>query len=386
MQIALCFLLLSSGFDAISISTPVGTVRLSAFFFFFFFLYLIFFKKYRFNRYEILSFILLLLSMVISSLHSENALRSLAFIFWIFVCYTLYFGVPRNIILNSDSIDLGWVIRFCGRVQILCCLTLYTLGMDRPSIFYYEVSYLVIALIPYTFFSIGVFAKNKVEGFSFFDFVLVFIFLLISQSASLVLAIFLSFILNYFRLRIKYLFYLFSFAFVSFAFSSLYIIHVDNLLSDTLRKVLESPDLILTIIERAGNRFPRMDIAYDVAIENFYYGIGLGNFADYSISYNHSYDYSKGLPWNEPRGLPATNIFLEILAEGGIFVLLTFLVFLVSVIDIDFRRNEIFVWKLAMLLLIILLCFESSILRPYFWVLLGCYSAIYHNFKGKYEK
>lgn len=124
-----------------------------------------------------------------------------------------------------------------------------------------------------------------------------------------------------------------------------------------------------------------MQLGFDVAKDHILTGVGLGAFSDFSLSYNNAYDYAKGIVWNEPRGFPATNVFVELLAEGGIWVLICFVFFLLYILknprtcNIKSRDN-FFEWRQVLIILLLLLCIESSLLRPYFWFYLGILSGL----------
>jgi hypothetical protein len=376
--IILFILLLSTGFDILAISTPVGTVRLS-FFLFFFTLILIFLTKgFILSSLELLFLIPLVMVMLFSVYYSSDGIRSLSYIIWFVTCYFLYFNVIKNLVIDLDSNFILRVFRDLGRFQILACIVLKVLGVDRPALLFYEPSYMILALLPYIYFSIMQF-QYKTNIYKKIDLFLVFSLILVTMSANLLLAIIFVVVVGYFRLSFKYFFYITVLAIFSYYFSFWYYQHNADLLAFTFKNLHESPNFIKTVLERTGNRWPRMIIGIDVIKDFFPSGIGLGTFSDFSINYNINKDYAAGLPWNEPRGFPASNVFVELLAEGGLMVFISFLFFisLLMFMPIKASVQVSFVshWRKVIFIFLLLLLFESSLLRPYFWAYLGILSS-----------
>ena len=367
-------LLLSTGFDVLAVNTPVGAVRFSFLLFLLAAIWMFFFKEFKVSKVGLIIFLLIIFMMLISTYFSFSPIRSLSYIVWFIICYLFYFSVTKNAIRQFSPESIIKVFRDLGRLQILGCIFLKVLGVDRPSLFFYEPSYMVIALLPYTYFTILQFKLNNTV-FKLIDVMLVGILVLITMSANLLLSILVVILVGYLRPSFKSIFILICFSVLSYYFSIWYYTNNSDLLAFTFQKIHESPDIIASLLERAGNRWPRTMIGIDVAKEYFNSGIGLGAFADFSIYYNVYKDYAGGFVWNEPRGFPASNVFIELLAEGGIGVLVVFLIFILytffSSLKVQDNKRYISDWRKIIFIFFILLMFESSLLRPYFWAYLG---------------
>ncbi len=380
-HVIFCLLLLSTGFDTLAFNTPVGSFRISIIFFMLAFFWLATKKEIRVDTNELAFLVLLFTAMLASSYFSFLPMRSVSYICWFFVCYAFYFGVARSLVNIITYEGILKTVRITGRLQIIVCGIMALAGIERPSIFYYEPSYLIIALIPYIYFSVGFFKDRKRTKFGLVDLFLLVILLFVSMSANLMLAILITASFHYIRFEVKYIFAATIGILLVWGFTQWYYKTHDDLLAVTLANIYQSADVFTAVLERAGNRWPRMQLGIDVAQEYMLTGVGLGTFSDFSLSYNSSYDYAKGLVWNEPRGFPATNIFVELLAEGGIWVLVCFILFILYVFKTprylsSSERQQFSEWRSVFIILLLLLCIESSLLRPYFWFYLGILSGL----------
>uniref|UniRef100_UPI004049EA74 hypothetical protein n=2 Tax=Pseudomonadati TaxID=3379134 RepID=UPI004049EA74 len=342
------------------------------------FLYLLISKKIVISLLELLFLIPLFIVMLLSVFYSSSAIRSLSYLVWFVACYLLYFNVIKNLIGNVDYSYILRVIRDLGRFQIVACLLLQFLGVDRPALLFYEPSYMILALLPYIYFSLIQF-KYNVGFYNRIDLFLIMLLIFITMSANLLLAIILVIVVGYLRLSLKSILYLVLLSFFSYYLSYWYYQNNTDLLAFTFRNLHESPNFINTVLERTGNRWPRMMIGLDAIYDYFPNGVGLGTFSEFSINYNVDKDYAVGLPWNEPRGFPASNVFVELLAEGGVFVLTFFLLFICLLMFMPVKKSvpSVFVshWRKMIFIFLLLLLFESSLLRPYFWAYLGILSS-----------
>lgn len=387
-HIFFCFLLISTGFDTLAFNTPVGSFRVSIIFFMLAFSWFAVNKEIKIEGKELSLLIFLLTAMLVSSYFSVLPIRSVSYIIWFFVCYVFYFGVARSFskIITYDGVLKG--IRITGRLQIIVCGLMALIGIERPSLFYYEPSYLVIALVPYIYYSVGFFKDRKLTKFGFIDVFLLLVLLFVSMSANLMLAILITACFHYIRFEIKYIILSAIGILFVWGLSQWYYKTHDDLLAVTLANIYQSTDALASILERTGNRWPRLQLGVDVANEYMFTGVGLGSFSDFSLNYNSAHDYASGFVWNEPRGFPATNIFVELLAEGGIWVLLCFMFFLFYILKAprcvnSDDRQKFIEWRRVLIILILLLCIESSLLRPYFWFYLGILSGLSSIIKKK---
>lgn len=384
-----CFLLLSTGFDLLAVPTPVGTLRISIVFFFVTALWLSYKDEAKLNYYELVFFILLLIVMALVSISSYLPIRSLSYIIWFSLCYFFYYTVTRSLIAKFSYREVMLAVRDVGRLQIILCFLLYIMGVDRPALLYYEPSYMVFSILPYIYFSIGAFKNVKSNPFSMFDFFLLLLLVVVTKSANLLLALMLCSFFNYFKFSFRYM-ALLIFGCVSIYFASIFYYQNNNdLLALTFKSVHESPDVIITILERTGNRWPRLQLGLDIANTDFYTGVGLGTISELSTNFNPLHDYTSGLPWNEPRGFPTTNVFIELLAEGGVLVLFLFIIFMLVVL-LKTKHNKgtelyksLSEWRKVIFIMFLLLLIESSIMRPYLWFYLAVVSGLLVKLKNE---
>lgn len=374
----LSILLLFTGFDVLAFTTPVGAIRLSFFVFLVAFICLSLNGVYKVDKSEASIIALLIFLMFVTSYFSYNVIRSLSYIVWFLVCYLLYFNVIKSMTKNMDPYLVLKVFRDIGRLQILACIMLRLYGVERPALLYYEPSYMILAMLPYIYFTIIQF-RNEFKIFKGIDVFLLFALVYITMSANLLLAIAIVSVLGYLRMSLKPILFLFLSALVGYYFSHWYAQNYDDLLGVTFQKILESENYLASLLDRTGNRWPRTLIAFDAAKEYLWYGVGLGSFSDFSVDYNTHVDYASGFSWNEPRGLPASNVIIELLAEGGIFVFSAFFVFIALIFTRKSHSENgadlLIHWKKIVFIFFILLIFESNLLRPYFWAYLGVLSS-----------
>lgn len=362
------------GFDLLSISSPFGSIRVSIGIYFLVFIFFVVKREIVFSKREIFSFSIFVLFLTVSSLFSFNPMRSIGYIFSILLSFFLYFSVWKAISRKLTSSELVGVIISSGRMQI-CLLVLEYIAIDseRPSLFYYEPSYMAIALAPYVLVVVNNLAlKNGKMSSNFLDLAFLCSFIFISKSANLILAILLSMVFSLRGTTLKFKLYIIFLSFITLAGAYVYSVIGSDLVAVSISKIIESDNPLIAILERTGNRWNRMVIAYDAALSNYNYviGVGAGVFSEFSDYFNSSFDYSFGMPWNEPRGYPATNIFLELLVESGIGALISFLFFLKVTVAEKYNH----VLKMSIYLMLTLLLIESSIMRPYLWACIAIVS------------
>lgn len=314
------------------------------------------------------------------SIHdSTKVIRSFSYVVWFALCYLLYFSVVRAYVRSISADGILAVFKNLGRIQVFVCLVEKLLGIDRPSLLYYEPSYMAFALLPYIYFSLTQF-KNNYKIFSKVDIAFVFLLVFLTMSANLLLAMTFVVLISYLRVSFKSFFLILILSVFGYFSTQWYYQNNYDLLAITFKKVHESPNVVTSLLERTGNRWPRTIIGIDVIYDYFPKGIGLGAFSDFSSHYNVSRDYTNGFPWNEPRGLPASNVFVEVLSEGGVFVFISLLFFWVNLFFAKPESNvdSAFInhWRKILFIFLLLLMFESSLLRPYFWVFMGIISGL----------
>ncbi|MGO0305866.1 O-antigen ligase family protein [Endozoicomonas acroporae] len=369
-------LIAACGLDRYSLQLPIGSFRLSYVFFTIPFLY--FFSRFTFPRTEFTLICGLFLSVILSALASENTTRSFAYSFWLIFNYFLIYCVFRHFATRTSGELVAYAYIWSFRVQILLSAFLVIIGeQERAHLFYYEPSYFALASIPY----IVIILWNYIEQSetSKIDICFLFVFLFITKSANLIFIILISLGCIFIFLKkvtVKnFLFFTFL-CFILLMAAYLYSQYSDDLIASTIKSIINSSNPIDAILYRTGNRWPRMLLTVDVTKYSFPFGVGAGNFEAFSLNF-FGRDYSGGIPWLEPRGYPAVNMWLELLAELGVlgFALFSYFVFhLIRKSDSLLPENR---WLLVSLIVFcIVMIFESNYFRLYFWGFMGLFSGI----------
>lgn len=322
-------------------------------------------------------FSLFFIGSIFSLYDSKNVLVSSYYIVWIMFSFIVVYEVFKAIARRYGYLVLRDVYIFSFRFQILLSVFMFFLmrpDNGRVSLFYYEPSYFSIAAIPYLCIVFGSFFDKKVKTM-FLDVVFVFLLLVVGKSANLMLiialSIFFSFIISNdmsVLKKIKMVFFLLVFSF--FGLFLMYFFDKGGLVINSILNVINSEDSIEALILRMGNRWPRLEITLDVLRNVFPYGIGPGSFKFFTIDYTSGIDFRDTAQWLNPVGLPAINIFFEVLVECGVLGALGFYgICIIPLIAAIKNGNSVIICTI--LVFLISLSFESSYLRLYFWAFLG---------------
>lgn len=306
-----------------------------------------------------------ILSMLPSTMLSINIHKSFFYIWWVLFNYIFFYSASIFYIKNHRHDFFNALIWF-SRVNILIAIIFYLVDFQiRPSAFFYEPSYLSIALIPYCCL---VFVNQNLCKCNRVDYIFIFIFLLISQSGVFLITILLAIFFGINFKNIKYIILMF----VSII---LYLLYSDDYNSIYFFDVIGNITSIdvYQFFSRAGNRFPRLLSTYDVALNHFYFGVGLGSYDSYTHLVNVDlYDFSN--EYLSGYGQPGVNIWLELFATGGVFpfLILTFFTFYLPFEIIKSQYNVRFKLILYVIIFLIMMI-ESNFLRAYLW----CYIPIF---------
>ena len=149
-----------------------------------------------------------------------------------------------------------------------------------------------------------------------------------------------------------------------------YISNSDDLISKTFQNIIDSGDVITSLLERTGNRWPRMQLTNEIALQNFW-GVGIGTMDEYSL--NHYFSNFSYLPdYLSPIGYPPINIYLEIAATCGWLALAVWLLWHFYIIkqNVNSQKSDSVI-TCSLIVIMIIMMIESSFLRPYYWMLLG---------------
>lgn len=342
--------------------------------------------KIKFSILEIVFFTVFLIGSLVSLLNTSNRLVSIYYLIWMLFNFFSVFCLFKSIAKEYGGDFIRDVYLWSFRFQIISSVILYPLihaDNGRVSLYYYEPSYFAIAAIPYVGMVISSFfikGHNKL----LIDVLFLLCLLVVTKSANLMLIALLStfffFIFDSSKTKLNKFFILSSlFVFTILFIAILAYVNRDGLVVQTLLNIFHSKDIIATILGRAGNRVPRIELAWDVICNIFPSGVGPGVYKYFTSHYMPATDYSHGLSWLNPIGLPAISIWLEVLVECGALGAIGFYFFcclaLKNAIAIyRYKKNSL--WLCIILVFFISLAIETSYLRIYFWAFMGIVSGI----------
>lgn len=365
-----------AGADTIAVSLPFGQLKLATGVFLC--LYFLLGRHIYYTRGELLCVIGIVASCIFSSASSIEPLRSVAYTFLLMFNIVCVASVGKALFsLSPEGFKTGLVI--CARVQILAGICIAALGLQaRVSIFFYEPSYWAIALTPYLYLT----AKKNV-ALSWPDWMLILITVLITKSANLMLLVLVAIVVsNLSSFSIKSVVRMAVFLSIIGIGLGLYSQVGNDLVATTVHRILDSNNILQKCVERGGNRYPRMLAALDVFQNNVIHGIGPGTFADFDKTEAIQNTYPEFFPKHDIAHSPAINVFIEMAAEGGIFLLLSFLCYLLCGL---MGKNSDATLRNIVVVMLIGLLLESSMQRSYFWLLLGAASFTFSSHQPQSE-
>ncbi|HDT6529685.1 hypothetical protein [Raoultella ornithinolytica] len=362
-------LTLLTGIDVIS----VAGVRLSLIPLIIFSVFIIM-RKRRIPRISIL-ILLFIVATLPSLLFTYDFQKSFSYVIWTIINFIAII-IPFSYLVSEDKDNAIRGMLFSFRFQIALGILLFISGVQgRAHLLYYEPSYFALALTPYILIVAQRYINQDKKYTYKWDLILVLISLYITKSANLLLILILSIIVTLFfgKNKIKSLIVFLIIFLILIILAFLYINYSDDLMADTIRNIISSPDKITSALVRTGNRWPRLLLTYDIAISHFW-GVGLGAFA--SFTDNHFFPMYVDLPWYlNPLHGEGMNIYLELAATGGWISLLLWVVFNIKCIFISFRNDNQLI-GMSLIVILLALNIESNIMRPYYWMILGmcmCY-------------
>lgn len=381
--ISLCFIFYLSALDVVGFEFGSVTVKIQLFLFPLLFFVVLIKGKMRLNSDGLLYVLFFVLCLIPSLILSDSNLVSLGFLFGTLSCIASLF-VSSNIarILPIDALYDALIISYRGSVFFTFVFVLVGL-QSRGHFLLYEPSYWAIFLIPYVSIVSYRFLCDKLN-FSKVDIFSVFVAIIISQSASLViwtLLIVLFFMISLGRVKFVHLFLL-----CFFISAFLFLLVVFNARASYLYyKFMAADDissLMGVLIFLAGNRVQRLLVPIDVGFQHPFFGVGGGmlrNVAasmsvdDFTIYGQSAYDFELN------SSAPGVNIVLEVFAEHGLLGVFPFLALLIYVYRRTLRSTKLLPLRIAFLVTIISLLIESNYMRYYLWVLMGIIWGISRN-------
>lgn len=359
--------------DVPSINIGIGYIRLSLIVFIVLAVFI--WKKLRVERKIILAFILFSLLLLPCLILSTNISRSLGYCLFIvtdFFFLSLLFA--RQVVVDTNFIR---AIIISYRIQILAGAILVIGGVHpRAQFLYYEPSYFALALILYVAAVIHFWINKGVRSVAV-DLGFLLVALASTQSATLLLAGAVVLIVTVFYYRPLAVLIAIPVSLAALYFAAVvYVENFDDFWAYTFRGIVSASDplgALTAIAERGGNRLPRLLAAYDIFLSHPSVGVGLGAYESFTERLDLSVYYDN-VEYLSVEGAPPINIYIEILATSGIIGFLGFLLFLGTVI-----RNACFsgvkerkMFLIAFSSMLLMLNFESSYLRPYLWMVIGC--------------
>lgn len=311
------------------------------------------------------------ISVLPSVVLSSDQKVSVAFYFGLIMCCGIMLVFSRMASSIPEKVD-DFLVSFY-RATIFFTALLVLVGLqERGHFLFYEPSYYAISLIPY--FCLVFYRFFNATNKSYIDFIIILLAIILSTSVSMVIWLLMAFFVMY-TLSGKARIYHFvaAFLFLVMLMILAYIYHAKtHLIFDkifTLTSEISSIwDLTIFVV---GNRLQRVMVAYQVFMEHPLFGVGLGALKSYSSRYLNGSDFELDgkSAADFDVDMNATNVFLEIGAEAGVFGLVGFLLLLRYVLHSAGKLS--FPYRVAVILTMVALLIESSYLRPYVWALYG---------------
>lgn len=310
---------------------------------------------------------------LISSIYNSNQ-AGFYYIFWIFFNFLIFYRTAASSDFSAN-IDIPKILIINGRIQIaIGTLLVLFLQQERLTFTYYEPSYMAVGLIPYIVFSL---TRQKVKSIDLFCIAL---FIGLGQSALFVFLIFATLSAKLLTSKNKYKILLTAFLIlisgITFTLDSY---ENESRTNHTLVKsIVDDGFEIITLIDRAGNRIPRINAAYEVFSENIYLGIGPGNYSNHIANINFDH-ITNGIPWLSVHDQPPVNIFIEAGINSGIFGLILLLVVFLRFTYLSLRYGNNYELPLIIFLTFLSGLIETNYLRAYCWVSFGIISGLLLN-------
>ena len=358
------FITFLSGCDVLGFNVAGANIRFL--YVFSFFMLLFSFWRIYVDKKLLRIFLFYLITVIFSLYNSLNFAKGISSLIWMILNFLFLISLFLSLvkITSITRPQLYSIVIYCYRIQLLIGLLLMVLGVhERIQAFYYEPSYMSISLTIYVSILLKYFFAGKKL---YLDFTLILLFLLFSFSANFILVLsFLFFVFLLQNFSVKIIIPLF----LVFILAVMYVDFVDDLNTLAIRKIINGDFDFSLLLDRGGNRLSRFLSAKDVFLLNPWFGIGLSSCEDYSLIHGIP-NYSQGVSYLNAVGLPVINIYLESLTTTGIVGFSGFCVFWGC-----FVRKALYnLWSpfsSALLVMLLVLNFESNSLRPYLWLVIG---------------
>jgi len=371
------FLVTIAGFDLLAVGIGGMNFRLN------YLVYLLAFLgiagQVRFRTAHVNLVLLFVLLALPSMFYSAYFLKSFVYSLWILLSFFVVFGI-FSYFSGKEKKTIFLAVIYSYRIQILAALALYMFGFqNRGALLYYEPSYFALSLIIYSAIVAAQVIGRGVKT-ALPDMLLLLAALVLTKSATMIVALFVVFVVAFFSVKFSYKRTLYAgISIVLIIFSaSMYAQFSEDLLSRTLKGIIFSGDLPKAagyLSARGGNRVPRMAASVNVFKEYPVFGVGLGAY-DSHIGMTGIEKYYTGPMQEEVAKAPPVNIYLELLSTVGIAgaIPLFMLFLMIAVSGRGLIKDEIDrAYYIGVISFLIMLAMEANYLRPYFWMMLGLF-------------
>lgn len=363
----------------------------------FIFVYLIFttkgkYKLIRINEWPHFIAILFALGAIISTIdnnsNGENSMsRSLTvlpnYIYWSFMIIVL-----TNILLSSKLIvqsALDFISKYIA-IGVIFCVLFYEFRdlLDFPFIKRNTPNSYAFVLVCFSAIATTFVRKHygKYKSILFISIILLSM-LFLERRAGFVLVFLSTFLaLNFNSLTKKTIFNIGVFSFLLFI--TLQLSFVKSILMDVSPRIYESiyeSENISTQDQSYLTRVAMIEKGIEIFKENPFTGIGLNNFSNHTVNIKGNFIGSELVINKELNDKSGHNSYIAILAEGGLFVLVPFLMLLIYNLYhfvIDFKKRtqieSAFYW--SFLAMTIHIYFISEIFNVFAWFLISMVTAI----------
>lgn len=313
---------------------------------------------------------------IASAVYNNSIVSGSIFSSWILVNYFFFFR-SAYVITKTLGNKIWDAVLIFGRLQIITGCIFYFLGVhERTQFTYYEPSYFAIGIVPYIFCTVF-WSKNKTLDLS-----LIALLLITSQSANMLIAVFLAAVCHLLFSR-KFAIIITTATLSPIIVYTSYWIILQNPenpnygIANWINQNGIGLDLVAEALRRAGNRVPRIEAALEVLNGNWWLGVGPGNYT--GLTANMNFDHlTDGIIYYDPSGLPAINIVIESALNsgiGGAIIILSFAAYIFHRVGTTENTNERWLMLGSLFALFLMLQIESSYLRAYVWFTLGIFIA-----------
>lgn len=282
-----------------------------------------------FDRSMSLLFFLLAIAGGISTLNSLAPGKSVGYTIWVlfdfFIIISLCYNLTRLYPAESILKLWLWVFRIHG-ILILLILPLNLRNGDRPTLWFYETSYLAIFMTAYFGSSLFLLLREGRRRYGW-DMVLAIVVMLVLTSATAILGAALSILLNLLVARQRLKLFLLAALGTGLFMGVLYLFFRETRYYALVAAFLLEPNASFSIIlARGGNRLIRLLVGWDAFLHHPWTGVGIGGDAAYMTV--------KPYPENAwvlvsplsglDEGQPFCNIVVEVLGTMGIMGFIPF--------------------------------------------------------------